>query len=121
MPSQRKTVSFCHRGNYIQAALGMTCSETYEAIAFAYWKKKNQEKKKLFLINGSCQWLFLLPSPAHLKGFSCFHWQVAASPAGLLYSSCCPYLPPLQYKAAEERERLQDKSQSWSEPDEREE
>lgn len=50
-----------------------------------------------------------------------FHWQVAASPAGLLYSSCCPYLPPLQYKAAEERERLQDKSQSWSEPDEREE
>lgn len=63
------SVSFCHRGNCIQAALGMTCSESCEAIAFAYREKKEKEEKKLFLIHGSCQWPFLLPSPAHLKGF----------------------------------------------------
>lgn len=100
MPSQRKTVSFCHIGNYIQAALGMTCSETYEAIAFAYWKKQIRKRKSCSLLmavaSGSSSCQALLTS----RGF---HWQVAASPAGLLYSSCCPYLPPLQYKAAEER------------------
>lgn len=32
------SVSFGHRGNYIQAALGMTFSESYEAVAFAYRK-----------------------------------------------------------------------------------
>lgn len=38
------SVSFCHRGNYIQAALGMTCYETYKAIAFAYRKERKKRK-----------------------------------------------------------------------------
>lgn len=98
----------------------MTCYETYEATDFACRKKGGKEKAVPY----SWQLPVALPlsKPCSPQGFFCaVRWQVAASPAGLLYSSYCPYLPPLQYKAAEGGERLQDKSQSWSEPDERKE
>lgn len=95
------SVSFCCRGNYIQAALGMTCPETYEAIAFACRKKKGKEK--VFIIHGSCQWHFLLPSTVHLKGsFVLFigKWQL------LLQESFTPHVVStcLHFSTGQQRE-----------------
>lgn len=63
LPSQRRTVTFCHRGNCIQAALGIICCETCEATAFAYGKKK--KICSFFMV--VAQWPFILPGPVHLK------------------------------------------------------
>lgn len=64
---------------------------------------KKEEKKKLFLIHGSCQWPFLLASPAHLKGsFVLFvgKWQL------LLQDSFTPHIVPtcLHFSTRQQRE-----------------
>jgi len=82
------SVTFCHRGNWVQAALGMTCCESCEEQPLPIG-----EKKKLFLIRGSCPMALPLTRPCSPKGGFCaaLHWQTAASPPGLLYSSYCPH------------------------------
>lgn len=110
MPSQRKTVSFCHRGNYIQAALGMTCSETYEAIAFAYWKKKIRKRKSCSLLmavaSGSSSCQALLTS----RGFHVFigKWQLLLQDSFTLHvvPTCLPFSTRQQRKERGFRTRV---------------
>lgn len=69
------SVTFCHRGNCVQAALGMTCCESCEVAASAYREKKKKQNHQKPAKPQSCslfmaiaQWPFLLPSPSHRKG-----------------------------------------------------
>lgn len=114
-------VTFCHRRNCVHAALGMTCCESCEVAAFAYRKKKKQQSVPYSwqLPSGPSSYQALLTT----RGFLCCCSLAGSSfsPRTSLLLILSPPALPLQLKAAEGGERLQDKRQSWPEPEEREE
>lgn len=99
------SVVLCHKGNYIQAALGMTCCERCEAAGFAYRENKIKQKTLLFLIHGSYPMALPLTRPCSPQGVFCVavHQQSAAFPPELLYSSYCSQLP-FPFNSRQQRE-----------------
>lgn len=90
---EEMSVMLCHKGNYIQGALGMTCYERCEAAGLAY--RGNKTKQLLFLIHGRYPMALPLTRPCSPQGVFrvAVHQQAAAFPPGLLYSSYYSHLP----------------------------